>query len=161
MVTFALTFPLNRMVGREFVPNEDMGEWTVHMRRPGRHLARGHTEVAFKLLKEFSGIEGVAQIEPSIGVIRPDAGIADAHPFPVSGPADRRAQEHPGADHHRDAPAAGRAPGYRPSISSRNALGSGEGTGGFAISANILGPDLKQIAEYSKRALAAGRSCPA
>ena len=46
---------------------------------------------------------------------------------------------------------------YRPSISSRTALGSGEGTGGFAISANILGPDLKQIAEYSKRALVEGQ----
>src|SRR5438132_280587 len=28
IVTFLLTFPLNRMVGRDFVPNEDMGEWT-------------------------------------------------------------------------------------------------------------------------------------
>src|SRR5438093_871460 len=26
-ITFLLTFPLNRMVGRDFVPNEDMGEW--------------------------------------------------------------------------------------------------------------------------------------
>ena len=33
-------------------------------------------------------------------------------------------------------------PSYRPSITARNALGSGEGTGGFAIAANILGPDL-------------------
>ncbi len=45
-------------------------------------------------------------------------------------------------------------PSYRPSITARNALGSGEGTGGFAIAANILGPDLGQIADYSKRALA-------
>src|SRR5213592_430323 len=27
VVAFLLTFPLNKMVGREFVPNEDMGEW--------------------------------------------------------------------------------------------------------------------------------------
>ena len=51
-------------------------------------------------------------------------------------------------------------PGYRPSITSRNALGSGEGTGGFAISANILGPDLDQIADYSKRALVAAQKLP-
>src|SRR4029450_4016464 len=51
-------------------------------------------------------------------------------------------------------------PSYRPSITSRNALGSGEGTGGFAISANILGPDLAQIAEYSTRALAAAQKIP-
>ena len=51
-------------------------------------------------------------------------------------------------------------PSYRPSITSRNALGSGEGTGGFAIAANILGPDLEQIADYSKRALARGAELP-
>ena len=42
----------------------------------------------------------------------------------------------------------------------RSALGSGEGTGGFAISANILGPDLQEIAEYSKKALVAAQSLP-
>ena len=30
----ALIFPLNRMVGREFVPDEDMGEWIVHLDAP-------------------------------------------------------------------------------------------------------------------------------
>src|SRR5438093_90100 len=33
-ITFFLTFPLNKAVGREFVPNEDMGEWTIHMDAP-------------------------------------------------------------------------------------------------------------------------------
>ena len=51
-------------------------------------------------------------------------------------------------------------PGYRPSITARTALGSGEGAGGFAIWANILGPDLNQIAEYSKRTLAAAQKLP-
>ena len=51
-------------------------------------------------------------------------------------------------------------PSYRPSITSRNALGSGEGTGGFAIAANILGPDLNQIAGYSKQALLAAQKLP-
>src|SRR4029079_9820661 len=51
-------------------------------------------------------------------------------------------------------------PSYRPSITSRNALGSGEGTGGFAISANILGPDLDQIIQYSKKARDAAQKLP-
>ena len=34
--------PLNYMVGREFVPNEDMGEWTIHLDAPEGHVARGH-----------------------------------------------------------------------------------------------------------------------
>jgi HAE1 family hydrophobic/amphiphilic exporter-1 len=48
----------------------------------------------------------------------------------------------------------------RPSISARNALGSGEGQGGFAISANILGPDLKQLTDYSMKALDAAQHTP-
>jgi len=68
IVTTLLTLPLNRMVGREFVPNEDMGEWTIHLDAPEGTSLEGTTEVAFKLVKELSGIEGVAQIEPSIGV---------------------------------------------------------------------------------------------
>jgi HAE1 family hydrophobic/amphiphilic exporter-1 len=51
-------------------------------------------------------------------------------------------------------------PGTKPSISARNALGSGEGQGGFAISANMLGPDLQQLTDYSLRALAAAQQTP-
>src|SRR6476646_5532713 len=34
VVVFLCTFPLNAMVGRTFVPNEDMGEWTIHIDTP-------------------------------------------------------------------------------------------------------------------------------
>src|SRR5205085_1271343 len=68
VVTALLTFPLSRMVGREFVPNEDMGEWIAHLDAPEGTSLEGTTEIAFKLLKAVSGIEGVANIEPSIGV---------------------------------------------------------------------------------------------
>ena len=46
LLTFALTFPLNRMVGREFVPNEDMGDWTVHFDAPEGTSLAGTTEYA-------------------------------------------------------------------------------------------------------------------
>jgi HAE1 family hydrophobic/amphiphilic exporter-1 len=157
-ITFALTFPLNRMVGREFVPNEDMGEWTIHIDAPEGSSLAGTTEVAFKLLKELSGIGGVADIEPSIGV----SGMAASSPthihflcqaLPLGERKNSQAQI---ITEMRRRLAA--HPGYRPSITSRNALGSGEGAAGFAISANILGPDLGQIADYSKRALEAARN---
>jgi hydrophobic/amphiphilic exporter-1 (mainly G- bacteria), HAE1 family len=156
VVTVLLTFPLNRMVGREFVPNEDMGEWIIHLDAPEGTSLAGTTEVAFKMLKELSGIEGVAQIEPSIGVSAAAGSPTHIHFLCQALPLDAR--KHTQAQiitEMRRRLAA--HPGYRPSISSRNALGSGEGTGGFAISANILGPDLGQIAEYSKRALVAGQ----
>src|SRR5215471_15325787 len=66
IITFLFTFPLNRVVGREFVPNEDMGEWTVHMDAPEGTSLEGSQEMAFKLLKEVQGIPGVADIEPIV-----------------------------------------------------------------------------------------------
>ncbi len=160
VVTALLTIPLNRMVGREFVPNEDMGEWTVHADAPEGTSLAGTQEIAFKLLEELQGIEGVADIEPSIGV----SGMTASSPthihflcqaLPLE--ARKNTQSQIITEMRRRLAA---HPGYRPSISSRNALGSGEGTGGFAISANILGPDLGQIAGYSKRALEAAQNVP-
>jgi HAE1 family hydrophobic/amphiphilic exporter-1 len=159
-VTALLAFPLNRMVGREFVPDEDMGEWTVHLDAPEGTALEGTTEVAFKTLQALSGIEGVAHIEPSIGVSGFGAGSpTHIHLLCQALPIEERTntQDEIITEMRRRLQA---FPSYRPSISSRNALGSGEGVGGFAIAANILGPDLNEIAEYSKRALAAALQLP-
>ena len=50
-------------------------------------------------------------------------------------------------------------PGLKPSITNRNPLGGGE-SGGFPISANLLGPDLQVLAQYSLRALAEAQKLP-
>ena len=160
IVTFLLTFPLNRMVGREFVPNEDMGEWTIHFDTPEGTSLAGTSEVGFQLLKELEGIEGVAQIIPSIGVIGPGAGASThMHFLCLALPLNERKSTQ--ADMIKEMRRRLTAhPAYRPSITSRNALGSGEGSGGFPISANLLGPDLGQLADYSLRALAATQKLP-
>jgi HAE1 family hydrophobic/amphiphilic exporter-1 len=160
VVTFLLTFPLNRMVGREFVPNEDMGEWTIHVDTPEGTSLEGTTEIGFQLLKELQGIEGVAQIVPSIGVIGPGAGASTHIHFlclamPLSERKNTQAQM---IRQMRQRLAA--HPAYRPSITARNALGSGEGAGGYAISANLLGPDLDQLADYAMKALAGVQKLP-
>ena len=157
--TVLMAIPLNSMVGREFVPNEDMGEWIVHLDAPEGTSLEGSTEVAFTLLKAVSGIEGVAAIQPSIGGAGGSGASTHIHlvcqALPIS---DRENTQAEIITEMRRRLAA--FPGYRPSITSRNALGSGEGQGGFAISANILGPDLGQIAEYSTRALAEAQKMP-
>jgi hydrophobic/amphiphilic exporter-1 (mainly G- bacteria), HAE1 family len=160
VVTVLLTIPLNRMVGREFVPNEDMGEWTIHADAPEGTSLSGTEDVAFRLLREITGIEGVADIEPSVGVSGLGASSSThIHFLCQAKPIDERTntQAQIITEMRRRLAA---HPGYRPSITSRNALGSGEGTGGFAISANILGPDLGQIVDYSKRALVAAQNVP-
>ncbi len=160
VVTTLLTIPLNRMVGREFVPNEDMGEWTIHADAPEGTSLAGTTDAAFRLLREISGIEGVADIEPSVGVSGATASspthihfLCQAKPI-----GERKNTQAQIITEMRRRLAAHQS--FRPSITSRNALGSGEGTGGFAISANILGPDLGQIVDYSKRALVAAQNVP-
>ena len=58
----SLTLPLNWMVGRTFVPTEDMGEFTVHVDTPEGTSLEGTTEIARKLVKEIGELEGVAQM---------------------------------------------------------------------------------------------------
>jgi HAE1 family hydrophobic/amphiphilic exporter-1 len=159
VVTALLAYPLDKMVGREFVPNEDMGEWTVHVDAPEGTSLEGTSEIAFKLLEELKGIEGVAQIEPSVAVSSNVSSPTHIHFLCQALPRDER--KHTQAEIITEMRRRLSAhPGYRPSISSRTALGSGEGQTAFAISANILGPDLQQAADYAKRALEASRNVP-
>ena len=160
IVTFLLTFPLNRMVGREFVPNEDMGEWTIHVDAPEGTSLEGTSEIGFQLAREISGIEGVAQIIPSVGVIGPGAGSSThIHFLCLALPINER--KHTQGEMIREMRKRLAAhPAWRPSITARNALGSGEGSGGYAISANLLGPDLNQLADFSLKALASTQKLP-
>jgi HAE1 family hydrophobic/amphiphilic exporter-1 len=165
LVTFLLTFPLNRMVGRDFVPNEDMGEWTVHMDAPEGTALEGTEELAFRVLKDLQGIAGVADIEPIVnpggsGAAGGGGGAATHFHFQFQAlPAEERKRSQD--DIIKEVrQRLSKYPANRPSISARNALGSGEGQGGFAISANILGPDLRNLSEYSLRALDAAQHTP-
>ena len=132
------------MVGREFVPNEDMGEWTVHLDAPEGHLARGHERGRVQAARGAEGIEGVADIEPSIGVVRHGARRASTHiHFLCQALPIERAQEHAGADHHRDAAPARGASRLPPEHHvAQRARQRRRAPAASPISANILGPDL-------------------
>jgi HAE1 family hydrophobic/amphiphilic exporter-1 len=70
VAAFALTFPLNRMVGRTFVPNEDMGEFTVHVDTPQGTSIEGTTETARAVVNELSGLDGVSHVSYLAGADR-------------------------------------------------------------------------------------------
>jgi len=148
-----LTFALNAMVGRTFVPNEDMGEWTIHMDTPEGTSLEGSTEVAMSMVKELSGIKGVAHMEPTI-TDRP----THIHLLGYATPFEERkvTQEQIISELRRRLAA---HPSYRPSITIRNPLGGGE-QGGYQITAQILGPDMARLADYSMRALSAAMKMP-
>jgi HAE1 family hydrophobic/amphiphilic exporter-1 len=147
------------MVGREFVPNEDMGDWTIHFDAPEGTSLAGTSELAMTVLKELDGVEGVAQIEPTIGISGGGGSVTHIHFLVQTLPLDERktTQAQMIAEMRKRLAA---HPGNKPSITSRNALGSGEGVGGYAITANLLGPDLDQLTEYSLKMLAATQKLP-
>src|SRR6185503_1008650 len=66
----ALTVPLNWMVGRTFVPPEDMNEFTVHADTPQGTSIEGTAEIARNLVKEIGQIEGVSQLAYIAGADR-------------------------------------------------------------------------------------------
>jgi len=153
VVTFLFSFPLNRMVGRTFVPNEDMGEWTIHLDTPEGTSLEGSTEVAKSMVKELSGIKGVRALEPTI-TDRP----THIHLLGFATPFEERtvSQDYILTELRRRLAA---HPSYKPSITIRNPLGGGE-QGGFPISANLLGPDMARLADYSMRALSMAQKIP-
>ena len=130
----------------------------MHVDAPEGTSLEGTTEIACKLLQGArAASKAWPTIEPSIGVS--GAGATPLpHPFPLPGAADRRAQDHAGRDHRprcggvwRRIPATGR------SITSRNALGGGEGTAAFAIA----GEPARARPRAAGRLLAAGCSTTA
>ena len=153
LLVFALTFPLNRLVGRTFVPNEDMGEWTIHVDAPEGTSLAGSSEIAKSLIKELAGVEGIAELEPTI-TDRPTHIHLLGYAVPFE---DRKvSQDHIITELRRRLAA---HPSYKPTISIRNPLGGGE-SGGFPISAQLLGPDMARLGEYALQALARAQKLP-
>ena len=154
LAAFALTFPLNRMVGRSFIPTEDMGEYTIHVDTPEGTSLEGTSEMARALVKELDGQEGVAHIETLAG----SGKVNHAHLFVYLKPnGERDVTQDQVITRMRKILAA--HPAYKPSVTARNPLGGGE-SGGFAIVANLLGPDMATLSEYSLRLLAKAQQTP-
>jgi len=153
VVVFLATFPLNRMVGRTFVPDEDMGEWTIHLDAPEGTSLEGTSEMAHQLVKELGDIPGVQDIEPSITQKTTHLHLlVHAAPFGT-----RTATQEQMIEEMRRRLRA--HPSYRPSFTIRNPLGGGE-QGGFPINAKLLGPDLTRLSDYSLKAFEAAQHLP-
>jgi HAE1 family hydrophobic/amphiphilic exporter-1 len=154
LLVFLSTFPLNAMVGRSFIPNEDMGDFTIHIDGPEGSTLEGMGAQARGLASELRSTEGVGHIEILSGSGR----MNHAHLFVRLKPfEERKITQDQVIERMRKILAS--HPGYRPSITMRTALGSGE-SGGFAIQANLLGADLGKLTDYSLRLLAAAQKTP-
>ena len=156
VAVFALTVPLNAIVGRTFVPNEDMGEFTVHVDTPQGTSLEGTTEIAQGIVKEISEQEGVSHVSYLAGADR----YTHFHVFFYLLPVSERtvSQDQVVARVRR---ILARHPGSNPTITPRNPLGGGgSGGGGSAINASLLGPDIDKLYDYSQKLLEKGKQTP-
>jgi hydrophobe/amphiphile efflux-1 (HAE1) family protein len=157
VVVLALTIPLNKMVGRTFIPSEDMGEFTAHVDTPQGTSFEGTQAIAQQVVDEIRGQEGVARIAYLAGAERGN----HFHIMFYLQPANERdvSQDVIIARIRRILAA---HPGYAPIITARNPLGGGGGGGGgnFAIQASLLGPDISKLYDYSQKLLFGAQQLP-
>ena len=139
----ALTVPLNRMVGRTFVPAEDMNEFTVHADTPQGTSIEGTTEIARNVVKEIGELEGVSQMAYIAGADR----YTHFHVQFYLQPSNERSvtQAEIMTQVRR---VLAKHPAFAASIVGRNPLGGG---GNFGLQAALLGPDLATLYDYSQR----------
>jgi HAE1 family hydrophobic/amphiphilic exporter-1 len=158
IVAFSLTLPLNRMVGRTFIPDEDTGEFTVHMDTPQGTSHEGTVELAKSVAAEVRGIEGVEHLQVIAGADRYNHFHLIHYLKPVG--ERKETQDEIMAKVRR---IVARHPGMTPIVNPRNPLGAGGGRGGgggATLSLNLLGPDLGKLYDYSQRLLEETQNTP-
>ncbi len=152
-LVFLTTFPLNRMVGRSFIPNEDQGEFTVVVDGPEGTSLEGMTEIVLGLSREILAVPGVLHVVPTVQE-RPNHSHMQVT---LKDRADRAQSQEQIATRVRALLA--EHPAYKPTVIEPSALGGGE-QGGFPISVNLLGPDLNKLADYALRLLDRAQALP-
>jgi len=153
VLVLGLTVPLNRLIGRTFIPAEDMGEFTAHIDTPQGTSLEGTKEIADQVVKEIGGQEGVARVTYLAGADR----VNHFHIFFYLKPNEDRVitQEKVMT---RVRQILGRHPGLAPAISPKNPLGGGNGN--FAIQATLQGPDMLKLYDYSQKLLLNAQKLP-
>jgi HAE1 family hydrophobic/amphiphilic exporter-1 len=153
-LAFALTFPLNRAVGRSFIPSEDMGDLQIHIDAPEGTSLEGTTEIMKNMAKEVTGLEGIAHTQILAGMGR----IVHGHLAVFLEPLDQRnVTQDEVVSRLRKILAT--HPGYNPSITARSPLGSGE-IGSYPIQASLQGPDMAKLSDYALQLVEQARRMP-
>ncbi|HKP86358.1 MAG TPA: efflux RND transporter permease subunit [Blastocatellia bacterium] len=153
LAAFALTFPLNAMVGRDWIPPDDQSELTLSMNWPEGTSIEGTSKMATEIADRIKQIPEVEFVNPFIHeglsshnhiyVRLVDVSKRDLTNLEVAAKIRRVAAEYKN---------------LRSKIIIPSALGGGETY--FPIRALILGPDFERAAEVSKQVAARMRAVP-
>jgi len=143
LATFALTFPLNAMVGRDWIPPDDQSEFTVSMNWPEGTSIEGTSKQALEIADRIKQIPEVDFVNPFI-----HEGLSSHNHIYVRlvDVSQRRATNLDIAARIRKITAEYR--NLRSKVIIPSALGGGELY--FPVRALILGPDFQKAAELSK-----------
>ncbi len=150
--TFALTFPLNQKVGRDFIPADDQSELNVRIDMPVGTSLEGAKELLMEMAPRVEAIQGVDFIWLSIGA---SGGKPNIYVRLID-PSQRNYSNLDVADEIRRKVLS--LPQYadlRKKVLAPSTLGTGDNSA--PIRANILGPDLYRVAQLAERGAAALR----
>ena len=146
LLVFASTFVISRMVGRSFLPTEDMSEFQLVIDTPEGTSLQGTEKVVLALTPKLLAIPGVAHVMPTIF-----ERVNHSHIFVQLQPlGERNMTQEDVAVRVRTLMAA--YPAYKPTIVMRALIGGGESSS-YPIQVNLTGPDLQQISGYALRML--------
>jgi HAE1 family hydrophobic/amphiphilic exporter-1 len=137
---FALTYPLNKLVGRDFIPADDQNEFQAIIDTPVDSSLDGTAAIAQDLTSQYEKIPGVAFAYPNIGERE-----NHSHTYVRLIPSTERKLTYLDiADKIRDIWAKARYKDLRTKFWFPSALGGSENTG--SIQPMILGPDYYRAA---------------
>jgi HAE1 family hydrophobic/amphiphilic exporter-1 len=153
VLTFSLAIPLNKMVGRDWVPPDDQGELNLILNLPEGTSLQGTSRIASQIGDEVTRLPEVEFVNPYIH----DGGASHAHVYVRLKDLDQRKKSNlEVADDIRKITS--QIPNLRSRIVIPSALGGGETF--FPIRALILGPDFNQAVETAKKVMTGMRTIP-
>jgi HAE1 family hydrophobic/amphiphilic exporter-1 len=153
LATFLLVFPLNALVGRDWIPPDDQGEVTVLLNLPEGTSLDATSRLATDIANKLTKLPGVDFVNPYVH----EGLMSHSHVYvKLAGLSERSVS-------NLDTAAAARkiCAGYanlRCRVMIPSALGGGETF--FPIRALILGPEFTKVVEYSKEAASRIRKIP-
>jgi hydrophobic/amphiphilic exporter-1 (mainly G- bacteria), HAE1 family len=153
LAVFASTFPLNALVGRDFIPSDDQSELTLYFDAPVGTSIYGTERMATEMSDQIERLRGVEFVWPSIGGgFMGGGGPAGGRLYiRLTDASERKFSNQDVADEIRSKVLS--HPQFRDlrtRVVAPSALGSGPNFGN--IRALILGPDFYRVADIAARA---------
>jgi HAE1 family hydrophobic/amphiphilic exporter-1 len=142
VVTFASTWPIARVVGRSFLPNEDQGNFEITVDAPEGTSLAGMEKIVLPMAKLVEAVKGVANVTPTIA-----ERVNHSHLLVQLKPLEERSESQDTISAGARKALSGYA-AFRPTVVVRTPTGGGESSA-WPILVNLYGPDLNKLSAYA------------